>query len=104
MVKVARAVPGITSTALLVTHCIASSYVVQAAPGEAGDPCGYRRRCRLVQIASGLVSLETLEQLDLPSVVEVMGGDPVDVLGVGPLRFRRVGVQTVGSEPGDRFS
>ncbi len=48
------------------------------------------------------MSLKPLEQLDLPGVVEVVGGNPVDVIAVGPLGFRRLAVEPVGREVGDR--
>ncbi len=46
---------------------------------------------------------ETLGQLNLAGVVEVMSGNPVDVLTIGPLGFRRLGVEASGREPGDRL-
>ncbi len=104
MAKVARAVPGMSPLARLVTRCGLVGYVAKPRPGSADGPGGSRRRSRVLQIARGLAPLETLEQLDLPGVVEVMGGYAVDVLGVSPLGFRRFGVQTVGREHCDRFS
>src|SRR5713226_1321281 len=56
------------------------------------------RRCCM---ASSLLPGQTLEQLDLPCVIEVVGGDPIDVCRVAPLRTPAPVPELSGVETGD---